>query len=89
MLVLSVTEMELQQHANVVLQQVVLGLSAEGYIDQSKCNEILENYAVVIINDSWIPNFLRKAFGVDGKKMTYKLVKYTNNIIGGIDNGRR
>lgn len=75
MKILQMTDSDLQLHANLVLVEIVNSLTKEGFINKEKSDDVLKNYAVVVENDSWLPEFLQKFFEIDDGKMRYKMVK--------------
>ena len=72
--IISMTDIDLQQHANIVLFQVVNSLIKEGFIDESKKDDILLNYHVIVVRGSWLPKFMQDFLKL-GDNITYNLVK--------------
>jgi hypothetical protein len=65
-------------NANTVLSCVIGALNKDGVLSDSQAQDILSNYAVIILKPSWFSSVLSKLMGKNGWK--YQVVKVISTI---------
>lgn len=71
----TLTNEEMQKHANGVLQVVINGLVETNDLNVGRAAKILEEYSIVVEKSSWLPPSLQKLLKMKEGAIQYRLVR--------------